>query len=190
MKINLNDQNKHSLNLSDIRTVLLTGETGTGKSTLAEDIYSQLKSKLTPQELRFLILDMTRIEFIKWKNSPYLLSPVIYKTQDAFEAFEMALNSLDQNKLTVIHIEECDMVIEDQARFEQLWHKANNSDNVLVVFSTSRPANNVLTDHILDDADLKIAFKLSSSEQSKRVLGFAGAEKLKSSREKIITLRN
>lgn len=189
MKIILDEGVSLDLKSQNIKTVLVVGETGTGKSILVEDVYSQLKSNFTPKELSFLILDMTRVEFIDWKNNPYLLSPVIYKPQDAFEAFETALNSHEKHKLTVIHVEECDMVIEDQERFEQLWNQASNTKNVLVVFSTSRPANDVLTGNILKDTDLKIVFKLSTAEQSKRVFGFEGAEKL-DQKKKIIVTKN
>lgn len=190
MKISFAEDINIDLRSGAIKTVLITGETGSGKSTLVESVYSQLQSNFTSQELGFLILDMTRVEFIDWKKSPYLLSPVIYKTHDAFEAFEMALNSHDKRKLTVIHIEECDMVIEAQERFERLWSCANSVENMLVVFSTSRPAKNVLTDRILKDTDLKIVFKLSTAEQSRRILGHEGAEKLGVPGEKIIDGNN
>ncbi len=189
MKINFGEGTSLDLQSGAIKIVLVVGEAGAGKSWLVEDIYSQLKSKLTSKELGFLILDMTRVEFIDWKNDPYLISPLVYKTQDAFEAFETTLNSHDKHKLTIIHIEECDMVVEDPERFEQLWNLASKTENVLIFFSTSRPSVNVLTDSILHDTDLKIVFKLSNSEQSKRILGFEGAEKL-DQKDKIIVSEN
>lgn len=63
-------------------------------------------------------------------------------------------------------------------------------ENIIVIFSTSRPSEEVFTDKILDSSDLKIAFKLSSFEQSKRILGFGGAEKLAETKEKIIVHKN
>ncbi len=192
MRINPKNEANHNdyvIEINTVRTVLIVGETGTGKSIFALNIYGPLKLVFYPHELGFLILDMTRVEFIDWEYDSYLISPVIYQPKDAFEAFEMALNSLDKNKLTVIHIEECDMVIENQKRFEELWKKASESINVLVVFSTSRPSKDVLTDQILRMTDLKVVFKLSTAEQSKRVLGFEGAEKL-DLKEKIIISKN
>lgn len=187
--INIDRQTKINLEFDNYKTILVTGETGTGKSCLVEEIYSQLKLNFTPKELGFLFFDMTRVEFSDWKADPYLIASIIYKPKEAFEAFERALNGHGKDKLTVIHIEECDMVIEAQERFEQLWNQASKNENVLVVFSTSRPATNVLTNHILEDADLKIVFKLSTAEQSKRVLGFKGAEKL-NQKDKIIVSKN
>lgn len=188
MKINLG--NNSNIEINRLNTVLLIGETGTGKSKIAEDIYAQLKAKFPPAELGFLILDMTRVEFLDWKNDPYLITPLIYKPQDAFEALETVIKDHNETKLTVIHIEECDMVIVDRERFEELWRKASELTNVLTVFSTSRPSKNVITPKVLEHTHLKIAFKLSTQEQSKYILGFEGAECLEEHDDKIITLKD
>lgn len=185
--INYND---YLIDINTVKTVLVVGETGTGKSTFALDTYGLLKLRFYPDQLGFLILDMTRVEFTDWKYDSYLISPVIYQPKDAFEAFEKALNNHDKHKLLVIHIEECDMVIEDQKRFEQLWNQVGRTKNVLVIFSTSRPAKNVLSDLILKNTDLKVVFKLSTAEQSRRIIGYEGAEKLGVPGEKIIVNAN
>lgn len=192
MKIKIISEEKTTetmIDLKNVQTLLVVGETGVGKSKLMENIYLQLKSQLGVIQLSFLMLDMTRVEFTDWKNDPYLISQVIYKSDEAFEAFEMALNNPVKDKLTVIHIEECDMVVDDLERFERLWIQANKTKNVLVVFSTSRPATNILTDSILKNTDLIIAFRMSTAEQSKRVLGLEGAEKL-NQMEKIILYKD
>ena len=68
-----------------IHTTFLTGTTGSGKSILHYWLYKQLMEKNTSDEIRFLFMDMTRVDFAGWRT-PYLLSTfsgcgsALYKT--------------------------------------------------------------------------------------------------------------
>lgn len=159
-------------------TILILGETGTGKSTLLESVYEKLKSKYKIGNLVFYIFDFTRVEFLTWKEDPYLGLPVIYDLEKSADLLK-GLCGQKFNKRTVIHIEECDLAYHDIKILEAIWSHAKNDENLTLVFSTSRPSENVLTNSILRDTDIKIIFKLSTAEQSKRLVGYEGAELLK-----------
>lgn len=193
--LNFGSDNKNNdifidLKKENIKTILLTGETGTGKSILHEHLYDQLIANNSADELQFVFFDMTAVDFSNWKGSPYLKLPVIHRSDHALDAFEMILKQPSNDKLTIIHIEECDIVYENRQQFEKAWQTAYKTENIIVIFSTSRPSDEVFTDSVLNSSDLKISFKVPSAELSKRILGFDGAEKLIGIGEKIIVYKN
>ena len=158
-------------------TVLVLGVTGTGKSTLLESVYEKLKSKYKAGSLVFYIFDFTRVEFLTWKEDPYLGLPVIYDLEKSADLLK-GLCGQKFNKRTIIHIEECDLAYYDISTLEAIWLQAKSDKNLTVIFTTSRPSKEALTDNILNNTDQRILFKLSTAEQSKRFFGADGVQKL------------
>lgn len=176
------------LEKENLHTIFLAGATGSGKSIFHYSMYKQLMEQNTPDELGFVFMDMTQVDFAGW-FSPYLYLPIILWTEQALNALEMLANESelrvqgksDNKRTIVIHIEECDMMALDSHRFEQAWlsiAKHKDKNNMYIVFSTSRPSTDVFTEIIRKNTDLKVVFTLSTERDSMTILGKSLAEKL------------
>lgn len=184
------------LKKESLHSILLTGETGTGKGMFHLNLYKQLIEHNTSEELGFVFLDMTRVDFTLWSN-PYLYLPVVKDSDHGLNTLEMlgresilrSQGKADSRKALVIHIEERNMIMADKLRFEKAWlniteHK--NKNNMYIVFSTSSPSSSAFTQLLLITADLKVVYKVSNKIDSEYVLKKGGAENLTSPGEKMI----
>lgn len=187
------------LKKENLHTIFLTGTTGSGKSIFHYSIYKQLMEQNTPDELGFVFMDMTQVDFAKW-YSPYLYLPIIFWTEQALNALELlakeselrAQGKSDNKRAIVIHIEECDMMALDSHRFEQAWLKIaeyKDKNNIYIVFSTSRPSADVFTEIIRKNTDLKVVFNLFTERDSRSILGKSLAEKLEVG-QKVLVYKN
>lgn len=135
----------------------------------------------SPEELAFVFLDMTRHDFVYWRQT-HLYCPVIVRQDEAFMMLEKlgrlsaqrANGEADASKTLFVHIEECDMVANDTARFESALeaitkHMKNN--NTYLVFSTSRPAPGMFTEKILHMSDMRVLHELASLQDYMLVAG-------------------
>lgn len=187
------------LKKENLHTIFLTGTTGSGKSIFHTSIYKQLMEQNTSDELGFVFMDMTQVDFASW-YSPYLYLPIILWTDQALNALELlakeselrAQGKSDNKRAIVIHIEECDMMALDNHRFEQAWlkiEKHKDKNNMYIVFSTSRPSTDVFTEIIRKNTDLKVVFNLSTERDSRSILGKSLAEKLEAG-QKVLVYKN
>ncbi len=77
-----------TLNLARVKSVLIGGESGSGKSCLIRHILATLARDHTPEEVRFIIADPKIIEYSDYEDSPYLLRPVVTDAEHMAETFE------------------------------------------------------------------------------------------------------
>lgn len=171
----------------NLHSVILTGETGSGKGMFHSNLYRQLIEQNSVEDLGFVFMDMTQVDFKGW-NTPYLCCPTIVDTDKALsylvelgnESIRRSLGISDARKTIVIHIEECDMACRDLEKFEKAWlNIANNRDrnNMYIIFSSSRPSpKDVFTKTIIDSTDLRVVCKLASTIDSMHVIGKSLAE--------------
>ena len=76
------------LDLACVRSVLIGGESESGKSCLIRHILATLTREHTPEEVRFLIADPKIVEYSDYENNPYLLRPIITDAGNMAEAFD------------------------------------------------------------------------------------------------------
>jgi len=166
-----NNQDKLELDFDKekIGFILLAGCTGSGKSIFHNYLYRELSQKYSKEEIGFVFLDMTRIDFFDW-DSEYLIKPFVVEIKEAIKTLN-ELAELKSNKKIFVHIEECNMVYVDRSGFEEALEKLKRLSNICVVYSTSRIDSTYLRDWMLRFIDLKIVFKVSSEIDSTFLLG-------------------
>ena len=154
-------------------SMLLIGQSGTGKSVLVDKYIERLLKSHTPDKLKFILLDMTGVDFeqLREKHQVYIQEDVKFDSGKGLDVLEVTAhlaeeraNSNDKEPLIVLLIEECDMAAVDQEHFDSLLiriNKAASSANMKVIYSTSRPAPDVVSRDLLESFDLILAGTLS-----------------------------
>ena len=185
-----NNQDKFELDFDKekIGFILLAGCTGSGKSIFHNYLYRELSQKYSKEEVGFVFLDMTRVDFFDW-DSEYLIKPVVTSANEAIKTLN-ELAELKGNKKIFVHIEECNMVYQDRSGFEEALEKLNSLSNICVVYSTSRIDSTYLRDWMLRFIDLKIVFKVASEIDSTLLLGNNNACNFKVPGERILAFND
>lgn len=167
-------------------SIFIAGATGSGKSYLVHKLVDRLQTALSPDEVKFVFFDLKQVEF-RDTNKDYLYEEVIFdpevglqKLDDLAQLSEERIKKDIKKPLIFIYIEECDMAAVDQKRFDaaviKINHKAKDA-SMKLVYSTSRPAPNVVSKELLASFDLIMAGQLASSVDAKH-LGVPYSEKL------------
>lgn len=188
------DLGKEHLNL-----ILLVGTSGSGKSVFHSQIYKELIKQNTPNELGFMFIDNTRIDFNDFPQE-YTIKKTI-DNQKAFRDFEYIAQEVEDRNSRVkkndralfVHIEECDQFASDPTATEHFYKsfiQYKNNSNVYVIYSTSRPDVDGLPDWLLANADLKVVFNLASETDCQRLTGNNMPLDLKTGEKILITKNN
>ncbi len=171
-----------------INFILLIGQTGSGKGIFHLNLYKELSEKYSSDEIGFLFLDMTRVDFCQW-SSDYLIRPTISDPQKAIAALH-ELADLETDKKIFVHIEECDMVYIDREGLESAFRKLRERENVYIVFSTSRINKEYFSNWMKDFIDLKVVFTVMTEDDSVFLLGSDAAYNFKKPGESILAFND
>ncbi len=197
--------------VTDLKTLphlLIAGATGSGKSVAINALILSLLAKVTPQEVRFLMIDPKRLELACYDNIPHLVAPVIYKPKDASRALnrmvdEMqrryrllaeqgarSIESYNQKRpkdepalpyIVIIVDELADLMMVSAKEVEDsLMRLAQmaRAAGIHLILATQRPSVDVLTGVIKANFSARISFQVSSKTDSRTILDGNGAEQL------------
>lgn len=154
--------------------MFLTGQTGSGKSVLQDKLIDGLVKGHTPESLQFVLLDMTSVDFgdVRDNHEEFIREYIDIDSEKGLRMLEeMAKLSGDRisnsttKPLIFICIEECDMAFIDPPRFENAIMEINanaKKANMKLIFSTSRPAPDVISKQLMNSFDLIVAGQLAS----------------------------
>jgi len=171
-----------------INFILLAGATQSGKTVFHDNLYKELLEKYSKDEIGFLFLDMTMVDFHDWP-SDYLIKPIIYDREKAIKALD-ELTGLKTNKIIFVHIEECDMVHRGRKAVERAFMKLQSLKNIHIVYSTSRIDKEYLDDWMEKFVDLKVVFQVASEECSLLLLGNKSASQFEGGGERVLGFNN
>lgn len=76
--------------------LLVAGATGTGKSVSLNAMINSLLFKLTPDAVKFLMIDPKRIELSVYKDIPHLLHPVVTEPKEATRALRWTVKEMER----------------------------------------------------------------------------------------------
>ncbi|MCD6560853.1 MAG: DNA translocase FtsK 4TM domain-containing protein [Deltaproteobacteria bacterium] len=82
--------------LAKMPHLLVAGATGAGKSVSINTMINSLLFKVSPDMVRFLIIDPKRIELSIYRDIPYLLHPVVTEPKNATRALRWAVSEMER----------------------------------------------------------------------------------------------
>jgi DNA segregation ATPase FtsK/SpoIIIE, S-DNA-T family len=187
--------------------LLVAGATGTGKSVGLSAMICSILYKMTPADVRFLMIDPKRLELSVYEGIPHLLSPVVTDAREAAARLRWIVGKMDErykqlqlkqvrniegyNKAVapeerlpywVVVIDElADLMVvsagEVQTSLVRLAQIAR-AVGIHLIVATQRPSVDVVTGLIKANFPARIAFQMASKVDSRTVLDANGAEQL------------
>ncbi len=187
--------------------LLVAGATGSGKSVFMNSLIMSFLFRMSPQQLRMILIDPKMLEFAAFAGLPHLVTDVITDNKIAINAMNWAAAEMDRRYglmaktnskniesynskmkgadklpyLVVVVDELADLMMmggqEVEIAITRLAQKARAS-GIHLVIATQRPSAEVVTGLIKANIPSRISFKVPSGIDSRTILDTSGAEGL------------
>lgn len=82
--------------LDDMPHILIAGTTGSGKTVCVNSLILSLLFKLSPNDLKFLMIDPKMVELMPFNDLPHLLCPVVTDAKKAAVALNWVVNEMEE----------------------------------------------------------------------------------------------
>ncbi len=86
--------NTITCNISKMPHLLIAGTTGSGKSVCVNSIIMSILMKSTPEDVRLIMVDPKKVEFMMYNGIPHLLIPVVTSPKKAAGALAWAVKEM------------------------------------------------------------------------------------------------
>ncbi len=197
----------YAVDLAKMPHLLVAGATGSGKSVCVNALITSILMHARPDEVRFILIDLKRVELAPYDALPHLLQHVIVEPHEAKAALGWAVHEMEERYkllasntvrniaaynekvgpdehlpyVVVIIDELADLIMREGRKVEdpivKIAQKAR-AVGIHLVLATQRPSVNVVTGLIKANVPSRIAFAMASMVDSRTVLDAPGAEDL------------
>ena len=195
------DNNVMIIDMLKAPHILISGETGSGKSVLLNSLIVSLLYKTTPADGQFLMIDPKQVELSLYNDLPHLYKPIVTDATKAVDTLGEVCEEMTRRysvlsshgvkqlsddpelfpRLYVVIDELADLMLTSRkavekniVRIAQLGRAAG----IHLIIATQRPTTNIITGLIKANIPTKIALAVSNISDSITILNHGGAEKL------------
>lgn len=204
--LGINDKNEPViLNVEDFPHALISGTTGSGKSTCMNIIATSIIATVAPSKCKLVLIDPKTTELEKFRFAPhnlfsggvatnsYEIKKVLWqierirqKRQIIFADNKVAniqqYNSLENENMAsiIVLVDELGQVCCDKSSQMALFRLASLSrtSGIHLICATQKPSAKLLPTEFRDNLNTRIAFKAASKSASRVAIEEVGAEKL------------
>lgn len=193
--------------LTKMPHMLVAGATNSGKSIGLNALIASMLFRVTPREVKFILIDPKRVELSMFDGIPHLATPVVKDVRQATGIFRAALKEMehrydlfvqagtrnfdgynekvrpeDRIPYIVIVVDElADLMMQAGPDIEfaicRLAQLAR-ATGIHLVIATQRPSVDVITGTIKANISSRVAFAANSAIDSRTILDMGGAERL------------
>jgi len=192
--------------ISGMPHLLIAGATGSGKSVCVNSLILSVLFKLTPDDLKMILIDPKVVELNIYNGIPHLLVPVVTDVSKAAQALNWAVQEMSNRydlfakknvrdidsynnkeqedklpKILIVIDELADLMAASPKEVEDSITRLAQlarAAGIHLVIATQRPSVDVITGTIKANIPTRIAFSVSSYVDSRTILDTSGAEKL------------
>lgn len=187
------------LNLSESESchLLVAGTTGSGKSEFLKAMIAGLAARLSPDQIRFRLIDPKRVTFNVNPKCPYLGGPVVYDGTEAIPVLEECFDEMERRyelmqkrgkdhvrqltgadlvpRWVVVFDEFADLMVDKSTKKElepllkRLGAKARAA-GIHLVLGTQRPEASVVTPLLRSNLPGRIGLQVATERESKLFL--------------------
>ena len=83
-------------NIAEMPHALIAGQTGSGKTVAIYSIIASILYKASPEEVKLVLIDPKRNEFIYFEDIPHLATPIIDESKLAVASLKWAVDEMDR----------------------------------------------------------------------------------------------
>lgn len=188
--VGTNSKGKVYEDFTTISHMLVSGTTGSGKTSFVCAALTEIIEQYEPKDVRLILCDSRSVDYTMFNGIPHLLIPVVTNPKNARGAVYWALreakdricgesNCEDSPSIFLI-IDDCAEILKHndfQEDLAELLH-IGRSANIHCWIVTSTPSSTIFPMNIFANVPGRVAFHTTSKSVSRSILGENGAESL------------
>lgn len=126
------DGNPVTTDLSKMPHLLVAGATGSGKSVFINTVLCSIIERVSPSDVRLVLIDPKKVELSVYKDVPHLAHPIVTEPEDARSALELVVQEMD-NRYSLLAKHNVRNISEFNSKVEKGIIKRKKLPLVLVV---------------------------------------------------------
>jgi len=123
------------INIAKLPHLLIGGMAKSGKSNLLHRIIAIFSSRISPQDLKLILIDSKKIELNAYNHLPHLLTPIITDAKKTVLVLRWAGKEMDR-RLDILQSEN----VRDIEAYRKKGHKEETMPYILIVMDGNRSA--------------------------------------------------